>query len=248
MKKVLVLMLIAVFMVAFAQAGDENHPMTMKGDRALLFTISGLGVFGIHGNQAGYSPLDVYMSSGAMEDLEDIDIGGFDDRATLAHGLGFLYYFGDNTALRMGLCYQSATVKQEYNEDDFGFDGEMSVSLSTMSIAPGLQYHLVNTNALTIYTGAQFFYASSSMSMKAEEDGEEEEVSLNMGGFGFGGLIGAQFYPFKNVSFGAEYQLGYASLSSTMKYEGEDDDEEIDGPSFTAMGIASWGVTLGFHF
>ncbi len=248
MKKLMVFFLIGVFMVAFAQAGDENHPKTMKGDKALLFTINGLGYFGVEGNQAGMSPLMLYMTTDLGEGFDGMDFSDLDVSAPVAKGFGFLYYFGDNTALRMGLNYQSATVKQEFNDEEDGFDGETSVTLSTMGIAPGIQYHLVNTNALTIYTGAEFFYASGKLSMKEEGDDDESEASLNFSGFGAAGLLGAQFYPFKNVSFGAEYKLGYSSLSSSMKMESGRNKDESDGPSISMLGITTWAVTLGFHF
>jgi len=249
MKKVLLPLLLVLLVASFTQAADDIHAMTAQGDKALLFSVSGLGYFGVDGNQAGMSPLTMYMLALALEGNSD-EIGNINlsSSALYSRGLGFLYYFGDNMAFRFGMSYASVTGTQEFNEEDDGYDGEFSMGISMLSIAPGVQYHLVNTGRISIYTGGELFYGSTSITLKEEMDSDKTEESVSFNGFGVAGLIGAQFYPWKNVSLGAEYKLGYASFSMNTESDNGDEKVKEDGPSISALGINTWGVTLGFHF
>jgi|GEM_PF-573323 len=250
MKKALLMLLVVVLMVSFAQAADEVHPRTSKGDKALLFSINGIGNFGVGGNQAGFSPIAVYMMAmGAVGSNNSTDLPDLSNLTMpYSTGLGFLYYFGENTALRMGLSFASVKGTEEYTKKVDGYNGTSTIGLTMMSVAPGIQYHFVTNSRMTLYTGAELFYAKNSFKLTSKTDASDTETTVSFNGLGFAGLLGFQFYPWKNVSLGAEYKLGYASFSESTEAKSDSDSESQDGPGITMLGISTWGVTLGIHW
>jgi opacity protein-like surface antigen len=221
MNKWMVLFVIVMLCVSLAVAADneENRIKTSQGDNALLFTIGGIGDFNLGGAMAGmvlYSD-ENYPTSEYMT------------------GIGFKTFLSDNMALRIGFAFE----KLSYTEEDDAGDYEQNYS--TLAIMPAIEYHLYKSGPVSIYTGAGLFFASMASASKA---GDADETTLSWSSFGVAGLLGAEFYPWKSVSFGAEYQLGFASGSS--KHDNGTD--SVDGPKLSMLGTNTFGVTLGFHF
>ncbi|HOY43296.1 MAG TPA: outer membrane beta-barrel protein [bacterium] len=202
-----------------AFAADKIVPQIRQGDKALLFTINGLGSFGVNGANAG---LLVEENSGDVE-------------SSALYGLGFKTFISNRIALRVGLCYMGASVTTETD------DGDEVESQSMLGLQPAIEYHLFQSEAVSIYTGGMISF--SSYSAKSEVP-DVDEVTFSSSSLGFGALLGAEFYPWKNVSFAAEYQLGFASGSG--KYD--DGTDEVEGPKASMKGINTVGVTIAFHF
>jgi opacity protein-like surface antigen len=221
MKKAMLLLVCFALLISLGVAfgADKLAAQTNQGDKALLFTINGLGDFGIGGAPAG---MLVYETDGSA-DFETYS------------GIGFKTFLSDGIALRIGLGYSSGSVTTKTDAGD-----EIN-SLSLMSIQPAIEYHLYQAEAVSIYTGAGISYTKYSMSSDVPDT---DKITYSISGLGFAGLLGAEFYPWKNVSFGAEYQLGYASGSS----KADNGTDNTDGPKASMIGIQTIGVTLGIHF
>ncbi|NLP09071.1 porin family protein [bacterium] len=234
MKKVLLVLFIIVLAASLVQAADDIRPKCKKGDRSLLFSFN--GVSGLLLNGLG----SIFGGEGGDGDLAGLQGHPNLNTSTLySPGVGGLYYMSDYTALRFGIGY--ANVKNAEDED-----GDVTDSNAMMAISAGLQYHIATATAVSIYTGGEFYYGT--LSATAEDKDAETESTTSYNGIGVAGLIGAQFYPWKNVSLDMEYQIGYASFSSSGEYTIGDDSDDWKGGSTTVMGISNWGITLNIHF
>jgi hypothetical protein len=234
MKKALVALFIVVLMVSFTRAADVIAPKTAKGNRALLFSFNGLGGILLSGLST------VFGSTDETEELVGTK-GHPNLNSTILYspGVGGLYYFRNYTALRFGVGF--GNIKSNADKD-----GDVSESNSMMAVSAGLQHHLANVTAVSIYTGGELYYGSLSSTAKNTKAKTENTTSYS--GIGIAGLVGAQFYPWKNVSFDFEYKLGYASFSATGETKAGSESDNWEGGSTTVMGISNWGVSLVFHF
>ena len=222
MKKgiVLLMCLLVFFLTTLASGADPKiKPQTKKGDAALLFCINGLGNFGVTGARAGY--------------LVATDAGGNIIDQTPA-GLGFKYFLSNNVALRMGVGLSTSSVTTETA------GGDETEGSSMISLQANLEYHLFQVEAVTIYTGGGLFFTVAGTSQELGDN----KTSNSASGIGLGGMLGAEFYPWRNVSFGAEYWLGYAKGSS----KADNGVDETDGPSVSVLRVQAIGVILGIHF
>ena len=221
MKKGMVVLACLALLITWnlALGADVIKPQTNQGDKALLFTINGLGDFGVGGAPAGFL---VYS-----------DEGGIGSESYT--GVGFKTFISDGMAVRIGVGYSSTSMTTETG------DGDVVNGLSMMTIQPAIEYHLYQAEAVSIYVGGGLSYTKFGISMEMPE---MDKVTSSMSGIGVAGLLGAEFYPWKNVSFAAEYQLGYASGSSSS----DDGTDKIDGPKVSMIGIHTIGVTLAVHF
>ncbi len=221
MKKLVLLSLALSLLLLLSPVfgADKLQPKTQAGDKALLFTINGLGDFGVGGAPAGM----------LVWDSEDgIEVNHY-------QGLGFKTFLSDGIALRIGLAFASQGLTTETD------DGDEENSYTVLSIQPAIEYHLYQAEAVSIYTGGGIYFAKATLSSKAPDT---DDQTYSMSSLGFAALVGAEFYPWKSVSLAAEYQLGYASGSSSY----DNGTDKTDGPKAHVMGINALGVTLGIHF
>ncbi len=234
MKKIFSMILIVVLMVSLTQAADVIAPKVAKGNRALLFSFNGLGGILLSGLSS------VFDSSEETEELVGTK-GHPDLNNTILYspGVGGLYYFNMNTALRFGVGFGNIKSNQDK-------DGDVSESNSMIGASAGLQYHIANVNAVSIYTGGEFYYGALSSTSKNKEAKTENTTSYS--GIGVAGLVGAQFYPWKNLSLDFEYKLGYASFKASGEMKAGEVSDDWEGGSTTVLGISNWGVSLAFHF
>lgn len=220
MKRIL-LILLAVAVAgnfAFAQA-----PKTKQGDKAFLFTINGFGDFGV-----GSSPVGTVF------------VGSTGTPVSLA-GFGLKYYVANDVAIRGALAatFASSTQKITGETDD-------EASATAFGIIPGLQYHISTMGSVTAYVGAFVVVGAVSASVTPSVPIPGPSVETKFTGllFGVGGIIGAEFYPWENVSLGAEYQLGFTNTSGETEAPGA----TVEGPTTTEIGISSFAVTLGVNW
>lgn len=221
MKKAMVLLVCGVVLsvLSSAVAADRIIPQIKLGDKALLFTVNGLGDFGVAGADAGTL---VYT------DGDNIESDSYS-------GIGFKTFLADRIALRVGLCYSSGSITTETDA------GDVVESVSMLALQPAIEYHLFLAEAVSIYTGGALSIAR--IGTKTEIP-DTDASTISASGLGIAGLLGAEFYPWKNVSFAAEYQLGYSSGSG----KADNGTDEVEGPKAKVIGISTFGVTLGIHF
>ncbi len=77
-----------------------------------------------------------------------------------------------------------------------------------------------------------------------ESPAHSMEANLKGTILGVAGLLGVEFFPWDNVSFGVKYKLSLTSNSTTETSGGV----SIDGPTYSNFNTDSWAVTLGVSF
>jgi hypothetical protein len=178
MKKI---MIFAISILAVApwifpqQAAVPNH-----GNTALMFSIAGLGDFGIGG-----VPLGIAVPTARVASIP-------------LSGLGLKFYLSDKVAVR-GLL-MAGYVGTNENKD----------TTLTVGIAPALEYHFVRTPKVGVYIGgalAMGYYQHKIPSSNDYGDNYPEQKTTGTV-FGLAFLLGAEFFPLENFSLGLEYQIG----------------------------------------
>jgi opacity protein-like surface antigen len=223
MKRLLALLLVALFVVSVTYAGDPVVPKTKQGNKALLFTLGGLSNLGA-GQYAG--------------------------------GIGGKYYFANNVAVRFGLGFntRSETEKNPISPTPTDQKGERDESSTSFTIAPGVTYNIATTGSVVAYVGAQILFVSSSTSADGiggsgfDADSKLETTSMS---FGAGAILGVEWFPWDNVSFGAEYTLAFLSGSGDSESTVNGTGTKTDAPSTTSIGTSAVNganLTLSVYF
>jgi opacity protein-like surface antigen len=172
-------------------------------------------------------------------------------------GIGGKYFLNTDLALKGGVLFSSARQTVPF-QGTSGVDGERKGS--EFGVFVGIEKHL-NTRRVSPYLGAGFEYASSSTERKtAEADPADQETIKNRAGgelgyqggttLAFAALFGCEFFVIKNLSLGAEYQLGY------MKMSLKDEEDTVGNVtvtykqgSYREYGVNSSGMlALTFYF
>jgi len=137
-------------------------------------------------------------------------------------GAGAQWYLANDLALRLGLGFASSSVGNNA-------DPETTTSGMAVNIAPGIRLNLANNSNVIGYVGGQVMLGIGSS--KSETAGSNNTTESSTMGVGVGAFLGAEWFPWKNVSIGVEYGLGFMTSSSTNKNAGT----ETDGPLTTTI-------------
>jgi opacity protein-like surface antigen len=210
------ILLILVVIAIATCLSFAGDPNVKAGDKALMFSIKGFGEFGVGG-----------LGMPAFETGEN------DPAQVTLYGFGMKYFLADNIALRgiFDFAYESHEIPEN-----------KTVSTTFFGFVPGLEYHIVNTNSVTAYLGGAIAFE---MSKETSKPVLGDETSNSGTIIGVAGLMGAEFFPWDNVSLGAEYMLGFSSQTTT---ETDTEGKDTDGDSWTKFGIQSAAVTLSIYF
>ena len=221
---------LAFFLVTNLHAADNPKPMTRSGDKALLFTFNGLNLLGA---------------------------------SSFAGGVGFKLYFARDVAVRLGLGFDLA--KQTFKNPapaplPTNTLGESKYSTTVFTIAPGLTYNIATSNSVVAYVGGQILFITTSTS----QDGTlgplpdttpnfvaQQEVKITSTSIGAAALLGVEWFPWDNISFGAEYAFGFLTASGKTEVTNGGTTTSVDDPTTTAFGTAalnSTNLTLAVYF
>jgi hypothetical protein len=231
MKRFYVALLIAMTAVVVASAqGDRAR--TKSGETSIDFTLNGFGDFGATGAYIGSTPPGNTLGDSLISMLSQL-VGQRFIRPIF--GAGMTVYVADNVALRLGL---GANLVVNATPQDSGDD--LTRTNLALGFSPAVEVHIVNTGPVSIYTGGVFSVATA-FAWSGADDNRRQDTQV---GYGGGAILGAQFYPWNNVSLGAETQFGIEITNSTL----EIGDESSDGPTATHIGImVPLRVSLSFH-
>ena len=235
MQKLSLLLLLCLATISVASA-QTSTPKTAAGDKALIFSISGLGNFGITGSYVTSVPL-----SGTLFDSTDVSSFFESFGVRLGRpliGLGFKTFVSDGIALRTGLSVLTSSKTSPLTDST-----EVKSSTFGFGISPALEIHLTSSGPVTAYTGVVLSYGTYSKSNNATP-ADSTEVSNSASTFGGGAMLGVEFTPWNNIGLGAEYQIG-VTTTSVSKEEGG---ETTDGPSTMDIGIGTFAVSLNVYF
>jgi opacity protein-like surface antigen len=223
MKRILALVLVALLVVSASYAGDNVVPKTKAGDKALLFTFGGLSNLGA-GEYAG--------------------------------GIGGKYYFSNGLAGRLSLGFdtRTETTKNPVSPVPAGQKGERDESSTSFVVAPGVLYTIATSGPVNAFVGAQVIFISSSTSADGafgsgfDSDSKLETTSTSIGA---GAILGVEWFPWDNVSFGAEYTLSFLSTSGDSESTIDGTGTKTDAPSTTTIGTSALNganLTLSVFF
>jgi opacity protein-like surface antigen len=211
MKRFLVLALVALLVVSVTYAGDSIVPKTKAGNKALLFTLGGLS----------------NLSAGQY--------GG---------GIGAKYYFANNWAGRLGIGFNTSTetTKNPQSPTPAGETGERDETSTNFSITPGVLYTIAVSGPVNAYVGGQLLFVMGSTSADGiggngfDSDSKLETSTTSIGA---GLLLGVEWFPWENVSFGAEYALGFLSGSGETESTVNGTGSTSDSPSTMSIGTSA---------
>jgi len=166
---------------------------------ALVFSMSGLGNFGIGGVPFG---VNVPLGSSPEAPFEEAPLAG----------LGIKSFLGERLAVRGFFQFGWSSLDE----------GRTQTYL--IGLAPGLEYHWVKTQGEPGGSGSTRKYAGNV--------------------YGLAALLGVEYFPVPNVSFGAEYQLLAAATSGKT----ESGATVTDLPKELSVGLGTVAVMLAVYW
>jgi hypothetical protein len=210
----------AVLIGASACVADDMATSIDKGSKAMLFSFNGLS----------------FLGAGSYN-------GGF----------GAKYFLTDQLGLRGSLQFAFADQDSVVNPvgTDVGTNG--FANATRFGISAGAEYHLMKTR-VSPYVGGALQFSTTMTDSKYTQDGpaplgpqtEVKNVPQTINGvtytpgflMGLAGIAGVEFFITKEISLGAEYQLGY---SVNLPY----DATATTGPTTTTFKqSASWNLAI----
>jgi outer membrane protein W len=209
-KSVLTLLMVAGLATASFAQDDAPRPITKSGSAAWMFSINGLGTFGVGGSSIGT---------------------GDSDNPVLA--AGFKTYISDDMAIRAMIGFSTSSSGEKET-------GSGAHSSTALGIAAGIEMHTGPLYAISPYFGGQISYGMYSNTNETTSNTLEESY----GQLGLAVLAGFDWYFTKGIFLGAEYNLGFATMSASATSGGT----TTDAPSSSVIGIGSGNVHLGVHF
>jgi opacity protein-like surface antigen len=219
LKTVFVVLVIAAFANVSQAQDDANiiRPSTKSGSAAWLFDFGGLSTLGM-----------------ASMPIASTPVGG-----TVA-GAGLKMYLADDLALRAILGFSMAS------DGDAGVAGGTEHANTAIGIAVGIEMHTHDVYSTSPYFGAQLAFAT--VSHKTTTNGSPNvEVTNSGSSFGIGVLAGFDWYFTRGIAVGAEYNLGFSSMSESAESSASTTNPDIPGSTF--IGISNSGnVHLVVHF
>jgi hypothetical protein len=177
-----------------------------------------------------------------------------------APGIKLRYFVSETMAIRFGFDYSSD--KDTYNPSDSGSSGTWTESSSSMTISPGIEFHMAGTDRLSPYAG---FGISIGMGTNNTEgsnatdawtymDAVSSSSEMPTSTFGWGLIAGADYYFAESFYAGVELGLG----GTTVTYKEGDTSFTAGGTTTTttsdesksaSMGVsATGGIRLGWRF
>ena len=224
MKRFMIIMM-AVLLVTSLSVAQDVSPMVSAGSKSLNFTFGGLGAFG----------------------LGPTGIGG---------GLGASYFLASDAAVRIGfqIANASSTIPANPAAGQTGTDG--SQSAFTVGVAGDYLMYMTGASSRVrpyVGGGVQFGTASTNRKTAVISPAVQTEIKNSAGGetingktyfggtsFGAVGIIGAEFFLYKEISLSAEYQLTLYSSTSAA------DQEVVTGGTTVTTKATSFSQLLGF--
>ena len=169
-------------------------PMTSQGDKALSFTINGLGSFDVSG-------------------VNSASVPGY---GTL-YGVGGKYFISQDMAFRAVVSFNNSSTTTKSTDPV----GDNKSTYTAIGFAPGLEWHMAAAGAVSPYWGlmANFGWAKNAYTPAGGTESNSSGTT-----FGAAALLGAEWYAWDGVSFNAEYQLGFNSSSTKSEAGGTSTD------------------------
>lgn len=209
------LLLVALVLLLAVGMTSAGERMTKAGTHSLNFMMNGLGSFGVTSSVAAW-------------------VGG-----SSLYGFGGSYFMNDDMAIRAAIAFN------RWNSNNKTTGGETDDTEMAFGLSPALLWYCMSEGPVAGYWGPMAMFGMVSDESKfTPTSGTGSSTKTTWTQFGFGAVVGAQWWAWQQVAFNAEYVLAYSSYSSEVESGGT----TVDGPTVTEFGIYSWSVGLGLFF
>jgi hypothetical protein len=220
--------LVVASLVSLSRAQDDDkiiRPSTKAGSAAWEFSFAGLSTLGM-----------------ASMPIASVNEGGTPVGVV---GAGYKYYLSDDMALRAMLGFSTSSD----GDEDVTKSASGKTTNTSYGIAVGVEMHTHAVYSTSPYFGAQLAFGGASTDNKRTSGGNTTENKGSGTTFGIGVLAGFDWYFTHGLAVGAEYMLGFNSMSSSTTTSSGSTSTTTDAPSSTAIGISNAGnVHLVVHF
>jgi hypothetical protein len=180
------LVLLLLTGAAFSQS---NRDRPSEGSYGLTFMLTGLQQFSA----------DVYPVVPIEEDTSGV----------LNGGIGLKYYFSKKLAGRIGLGFALNSTTTKPLPDASSNAVDETRTLTVFTIAPGLEFTLIDAGDIRGYAGVQLGMLSATLNVDGW-DNQSGDSYKNTRWLYFGGaFLGAEWFFANRLSLGAEYQFQY---------------------------------------
>jgi len=154
-------------------------------------------------------------------------------------GVGLKDYISDGNAIRLALGFGTTSTTTKYTGPVDPTKADIKNTNTAFSISPAYLHSITSTGPINAYIGLQVGIALNSATVEnpAFVNNNKNHVSSTtiMGA----GLAGVEWFPWNNISFGAEYQLGYTTTSGTNEVTVGGTTTSTDAPSTNSFSLGS---------
>lgn len=170
-------------------------------------------------------------------------LGGFSNlgAGNFQGGVGYKWYLNDGNAIRIGLGFGMQNTTDKYQGPANVAFADRKISTTGFSISPGYLHSMAISGPINAYIGGQVSYAMVTSTDENPGYNAGYKNKETTSAFGIAALAGVEWFAWSNISFGAEYQLGFVSTSGTFEntVPSPGTSTSGDSPSTTAVGISS---------
>ena len=165
---------------------------------------------------------------------------------SFAGGIGFQFYIKDDIAIRLPVgfgTYHKLTEKPENAEADY------IQSAWNLRLTPGIRYNFGHGHNVLAYTGMQLMldYTDSTVTGK---DFRTNERNSSVYTWGIGLMLGAEWFPWRSLSFALEYSpfLTFSGGETTYKSGGFEQTDKLPKITRFQTNFSSVLLIISFYF
>jgi opacity protein-like surface antigen len=176
--------------------------------------------------------------------LSNLSAGNFDG------GVGGKYYISEGNAVRLALGFGNSSTTIKYPGSTSGFSDE-KVTGTSISVSPAYLHSVSTSGPVQAYFGFGASFAWGSLTDENPNFVNNNKDKISSTTFGVQGIAGVEWFAWSNVSFGAEYQLGYATTSGTVETTAGGTTTSHDTPTnntFSLGSASSANLTLSVYW
>lgn len=189
-----VFVVIGIATASYAQdEANMARPLTKSGSAAFMFTLGGIGTFGLGAEAIG--TVNVVVPTGGTTTFT------FNQPVV---GAGMKYFFSDDMALKVLLAFGTTSN---------GKDTTAKFTTMQFGIAAIYEYHFRPLYSTSPYIGGGIRFGTASQTTAG---GTSSETKISGTVLGIGVVAGFDWFFTKGLALGAEYGLGFASFSGSL--------------------------------
>lgn len=166
-------------------------------------------------------------------------------------GVGGKYYLSDGNALRLALGFGTTSTTTKYTGPADPTRADIKNSGTAFSVSPAYLHSITSSGPINAYIGLEAGIGIGSNTVEnpgfVNNNKNKTSSTTIMGA----ALAGVEWFPWSNISFGAEYQLGYSTTSGTNETTVAGTTTSTDAPStnsFALGSVSAGNLTLSVYW